>query len=111
MGKKISRRQFLIRTAGSFLTLLGLSSGGYLYSNQIEPRLLDITAMQISHPLIPKNFYGIKIVQFSDTHLGFQYNLNQLETLVNKINSLQPDIICFTGDLLDEPNKFFDIHR
>ncbi|WP_312472767.1 metallophosphoesterase [Neobacillus sp.] len=111
MKKKLTRRTLLKRTFGSFLTVLGLSSGGYLYANRIEPSLLDIKRQHIKHPLIPKSFNGINIIQFSDTHLGFQYNLDQFKKLVNKINNLKPDIILFTGDLMDEPNKFRDIHQ
>ena len=111
MAKKQTRRTFLRRSLGSVLTLLGLSSGGFLYANRIEPSLLDIQELQIKHPLIPKSFDGIKLVQFSDTHLGFQYNLHQFTKLVKKINSLQPDIILFTGDLMDEPNQYTEINR
>jgi uncharacterized protein len=111
MAKKQTRRIFLKRTIGSFLTVLGLSSGGYLYANRIEPSLLDIQELQIKHPLIPNSFDGIKMVQFSDTHLGFQYNLHQFNKLVEKINRLQPDIILFTGDLMDEPNRYTEINK
>ncbi|MEH7501704.1 metallophosphoesterase [Neobacillus drentensis] len=111
MYKKQTRRTFLKRTIGSFLTVLGLSSGGYLYANRIEPSLLDIQDLQIKHPLIPNSFDGIKMIQFSDTHLGFQYNLHQFNKLVEKINSLQPDIILFTGDLMDEPNQYTEINK
>jgi uncharacterized protein len=111
MAKKQTRRTFLKRTFGSFLTVLGLSSGGYLYANRIEPSLLDIQQHNIKHPLIPNSFNGIKMIQFSDTHLGFQYNLHQFNNLVEKINSLKPDIILFTGDLMDEPNQYTEINK
>jgi uncharacterized protein len=111
MTKNQTRRSFLKRTLGSFLTVLGLSSGGYLYANRIEPSLLDIQELQIKHPLIPNSFDGIKMIQFSDTHLGFQYNLHQFNQLVKKINSLKPDIILFTGDLMDEPNQYTEINK
>src|SRR4051794_3872231 len=111
MTKNQTRRSFLKRTLGSFLTFLGLSSGGYLYANRIEPSLLDIQELQIKHPLIPNSFDGIKMIQFSDTHLGFQYNLHQFNQLVKKINSLNPDIILFTGDLMDEPNQYTEINK
>jgi predicted MPP superfamily phosphohydrolase len=111
MAKKLTRRIFLKRTFGSFVTLLGLSSGGYFYANRIEPSLLHITEQQMKHTFIPKSFDGVKIIQFSDTHLGFQYNLNQFKKLVKKINDFQPDIIIFTGDLMDEPNKYTEINK
>jgi predicted MPP superfamily phosphohydrolase len=111
MPKKIKRRTFLKQAVGSLLTVLGLGSAGLFYANKIEPSLLDITEQQIRHPLIPKSFDGIKIVQFSDTHLGFHYNLRQLGKLMDKINILKPDLIFFTGDLMDEPNKYTEIHK
>ncbi|MEH7246324.1 metallophosphoesterase [Neobacillus niacini] len=111
MPKKMKRRTFLKSTIGTVLTVLGLGSGGYFYANRIEPSLLEINNIDIKHSLIPSSFTGVKIVQFSDTHLGFHYTLNQLEKLVNKINHLQPDLIFFTGDLLDEPNKYNEIKK
>jgi len=111
MAIKQTRRTFLKRSFGSILTLLGLGSTGFLYANQIEPSLLDIQELQMNHPLIPDSFDGIRLVQFSDTHLGFHYNLNQFKKLVNKINSFHPDIILFTGDLMDEPNHYTEINK
>jgi uncharacterized protein len=108
MPKKVTRRTLLKKIAGIFMTAIGLGSGGYFYAHKIEPEMLDIQRHKISHPLIPTSFNEIKIVQFSDTHLGFQYTLTQLKELMKKINSIRPDLIFFTGDLMDEPNKYTD---
>lgn len=106
MSKKMSRRKFIKKTIGSLLTLFAAGAGGYYYAREIEPRLLDINRYTIKHSLIPKSFNHFKIVQFSDTHLGFQYTIKQLDKLVDRINRLQPDMVFFTGDLMDEPNKY-----
>ncbi|WML43530.1 metallophosphoesterase [Neobacillus sp. PS3-40] len=111
MRKKMTRRRFLKGTFGALLTAFAAGSGGYVYAHQIEPTLLDIQSVQIKHSLIPNSFNGIKLVQFSDTHLGFQYDLNQLKKIVAKINAINPDIILFTGDLMDEPNKYREIDQ
>jgi predicted MPP superfamily phosphohydrolase len=111
MEKKITRRKFLTQAAGALITAVGIGAGGYTYANQIEPRMLDIVNLQMVHPLIPKSFDGITIAQFSDTHIGFQYSISEFANLVTKINALHPNIILFTGDLMDEPNKFPDIHQ
>ncbi|WP_077601022.1 metallophosphoesterase [Oceanobacillus sojae] len=102
----MNRRTFLKRSLGSLLTLLGLSGGTYFYAREIEPSLLTITEESINSPQIPAAFNQFKIVQFSDTHLGFHYEIEQLESLVSKINNLKPDIILFTGDLVDDPNNY-----
>ncbi|OIK05679.1 metallophosphoesterase [Bacillus sp. MUM 116] len=111
MQTKITRRFLLKRSFGAFLAIFGLGSGGYFYANQIEPALLDTNILEIKHPLIPKSFDGKRIIQFSDTHLGFQYNLHQFKKLITKINHLNPDLIIFTGDLMDEPNRYDKINN
>ncbi|WP_026583083.1 metallophosphoesterase [Bacillus sp. J33] len=111
MPKKVSRRSFLKRALSFAAAAFGLSAGGYYYSREIEPRLLDITTHKISNKTIPKAFDHVKIVQFSDTHLGFHYDLDQLEELIMKLNKQEPDIVFFTGDLMDEPNKYLEASR
>lgn len=55
---------------------------------------------------ITENFYGSKIVHFSDLHYGHTTDMKKVEDLVNKINYIKPDIVVFTGDLVD--NKISD---
>lgn len=50
---------------------------------------------------LPKSFYGLKIVQFSDLHYGHTTDIEDVRKLVKKINYLNPDIVVFTGDLID----------
>ncbi|WP_019152993.1 metallophosphoesterase [Robertmurraya massiliosenegalensis] len=111
MSKKVSRRSFIKRFLGTVLTAIGLSAGGYAYAGKIEPNLLKINKYRIPHPDFPAGFKSLKIVQFSDTHLGFQYTLQQLQELIVEINNQKPDILFFTGDLLDEPNKYGEFER
>ena len=51
---------------------------------------------------IPTGFDGMKIVQISDIHYGTTINETSLKKIVNKVNELKPDIIVFTGDLVDK---------
>ena len=73
MPSKISRRIFIKKILGSIISMLVAGTGGYYYAKEIEPKSLVITRHMISHPLIPQGFNQFKMVQFSDTHLGFQY--------------------------------------
>jgi predicted MPP superfamily phosphohydrolase len=111
MDKRLTRRTFFKTTFGALLTFVGLGSGGYVYAHNIEPALLEVTSIQIKHSLIPRSFDGKKIVQFSDTHLGFQYNLTQLKSIADKINGIEPDIVLFTGDLMDNPRQYKRIEQ
>lgn len=51
---------------------------------------------------IPRGFDGMKIVQISDIHYGTTVNEAKLKRIVNKVNELKPDIVAFTGDLVDK---------
>ncbi|MFT4415201.1 metallophosphoesterase [Fredinandcohnia humi] len=106
MSKKYSRRQFLKRTLATTSTTILASTLGYLYARYYEPRLIEVSIYNITHPLIPPTFHNKKIVQFSDTHIGHHFDLEQLNRVVDKINEQKPDLVFFTGDLMDEPNKY-----
>ncbi|GAA0494379.1 metallophosphoesterase [Salinibacillus aidingensis] len=105
-NQKISRRSFLKRFTYGLLGTLGLSGGTYYYSKYIEPSMLTIKEETIQSPRVPSSFNQFKILQFSDTHLGFHYDLTKLRDLVKKINDQTPDLVLFTGDLADDPNSY-----
>lgn len=46
-----------------------------------------------------------KILVFSDTNLGEDYNIEDLNKLVETINNQEADIVIFNGDLLSKDNK------
>ncbi len=53
-------------------------------------------------PLLPESFEGLRIVHISDTHLGsFNYRFHIFDRAVTIINELKPDLILFTGDLVN----------
>ncbi|MCC6082140.1 metallophosphoesterase, partial [Bacillus thuringiensis] len=74
----------------------------YYYATEIERKLVTVTWNEIEASAIPKEFNNKKILQFSDVHLGPEFTLKQLEHLVEKMNELHPDIVVFTGDLIDK---------
>lgn len=99
----MNRRSFLKRASGFILALMGMTGGTYYYSKEVEPSSLHIQKETIESAKLTNAFHNKKIVQFSDTHLGFNYSAKDLEKLVTKINKLSPDVIVFTGDLVDNP--------
>lgn len=50
----------------------------------------------------------VKVVQFTDTQLGDFYTIENLKKAVDKINSINPDIVVFTGDLIDNASTYED---
>ncbi|MFC2950267.1 metallophosphoesterase [Virgibacillus sediminis] len=103
---KLTRRSFIKKALGSLLALAGFGGGAYYYAREVEPYMLQVIEENISLANIPSAFEHFRIIQFTDTHIGFHYDLRQFQTLVKEINNLNPDLIVFTGDLVDEPNRY-----
>jgi predicted MPP superfamily phosphohydrolase len=95
--KKLSRRQFL-KKAG--FTVFGLGMMGTVYTS-VERFWYQTNEVHLKIKNLPEAFKGWKIVQFSDTHFGFHYGGESFRRVVRMINDLNPDILFFTGDLLD----------
>lgn len=50
---------------------------------------------------LPASFDGMRIVHISDLHLStFEDNPSKLDQFVELINATNPDLICFTGDIV-----------
>ncbi|TMV51003.1 metallophosphoesterase [Paenibacillus mesophilus] len=96
-----TRRVFLKQMAIAALGLAALPSAGFAYVRYAEPRWLEKKEVALKLERLPKEMNGMRVVQFSDVHLGFHYSSEHLSGLGAAINRLQPDMICFTGDLID----------
>lgn len=58
--------------------------------------------LHIKSKVIPEDFSGLRVVHISDLHLGsFNFRYHILERAVQLINQLEPDLILFTGDLVN----------
>lgn len=90
----------------SFIILFVLPLFIFFYSYYIEPNLLVVNRLELESESIDES---IKIVFFSDTHLGDFSLPNQLNRIVAKINAEDPDLVLFMGDLINySPNLAID---
>lgn len=69
-----------------------------------ENNFITITKITVESPKLPNAFDGYKIVHLSDLH-SKEFGKGQ-KNLVEKIEDAQPDLIVFTGDLVD--SRHFD---
>ncbi len=76
------------------------------YSRYVGTSGLVTKEYKIETNKIDDSFDGLKIVHFSDLHYKRIINRERLESVVEEINLINPDIVFFTGDLID---KDFDI--
>jgi uncharacterized protein len=91
-----TRRDFLKVTSQFGLFLLG----GTLYSTVIEPLWFDFENVVFKLPRLPKSFSGFRLAQISDIHAGEQWMPDQLDTVIDKLIDIKPDIIAITGDFV-----------
>ena len=110
-GEKISRSLFLSWTgmlmgAGLFGSLV------YGFSNKYRYQLRRV---QMAFEKLPSSFKGLKVVHISDIHSGSFTNKHAVKKGVEKIIKEKPDLILFTGDLVNdrstEMDNFMDVFK
>ena len=57
---------------------------------------------------LPEAFDGFKIVQFSDLHAGGLDDISEVKRGFNLINEQEPDLVLFTGDLVNSIQEEID---
>lgn len=102
--KKEKNKTFLIKILIFILSFLLI----LLCAIFIGTKGLNVKEYKIINQSLPKSYYGLKIVHFSDLHYGRTIKEKELINLVNKINLTKPDIVVFTGDLVDKDRILTD---
>lgn len=93
------RRLKWLITAGLILSsaVMGLFVTGMIrWVYDFKPQNLVISMDEL-----PASFDGLTIVQISDIHLGSWLTPARLAEAISMINSQKPDIIVFTGDMVN----------
>jgi uncharacterized protein len=100
-------------TRSAFLSWLGMAAGGtlfgtlvYGFSNKYNYTLKKI---QLAYANLPAGFRGLKIVHISDIHSGSFTDEKAVLRGIEKIQQLSPDIILFTGDLVNDRATEMDL--
>lgn len=63
---------------------------------------LRVEEVEICSDRLPAGFDGLRIVQLSDLHIGTMLRPErELRRIVDSVNALRPDLIVFTGDLVN----------
>ena len=89
-----------------FLSWLGLAAGSTLFGSLIygfsNKYNYTTKKVRISFENLPAGFEGMKIVHFSDVHAGSFTNKKAVEHGVQMIIDEQPDLVIFSGDLVND---------
>lgn len=94
----ISRSEFLMKSGILVAALPMLPLAWGVISTAYDYR---IRRQKLVLPNLPKAFHGLKIAQISDVHSGSFYNKKAVQGGVEMLLGEKPDMIFFTGDLVN----------
>ncbi len=70
-----------------------------IYNALREPEILNVTIPVETN--MPAEFENIKIAMISDVHVSGLVTRKRVERITTLVNSIDADIVCITGDLMD----------
>lgn len=102
LGRLLRRLFHLRRNYGNYLGVLAVLMLWHLlfYGSVVGVSRLRVHRVDLSFPDLPQAFDGYRIVQFSDAHVG-TIGETLLHHVADSIAAQRPDLICFTGDLVN----------
>lgn len=99
------RRQAL-KTGAAFLPLLALGSSGTGVAKSFDN--VQLPEIAFRYPGLPDSLDGFRVLHLSDLHLGYYFNLDDLEKLLINLESKQIDTVLITGDVADDLSQLTD---
>ncbi len=107
------RKSLLVPAMGLFFALFMFSVT--LYGVGIGRFNFSVEEIEIHFDHLPESFDGFRLVHFSDTHLGSFSQKTAVENGLRVISSLNPDLIVFTGDMVNnvahEAGKYVSVFQ
>jgi uncharacterized protein len=90
----------------AFLSWLGLAAGGTLFGTLVygfgNKYNYNLKRLALAFDNLPDAFKGLKIIHISDIHSGSFNDKAAVQRGVDKIMKEKPDLILFTGDLVND---------
>lgn len=109
-GEMISRSEFLSKTA---LIASAIPAGAFAYGIISGAHDYRVRRLTLKLPNLPASFDGIKIGQLSDIHSGSFWNKTAVKGGVEMLLNEKPDVVFFTGDLVNnetsEVREYIDV--
>lgn len=97
---KTKKKTFSFKTL--FLLFIICVATTLLWARYVSTRGLVVKEYAIKETTLNEDWDGLKIVHFTDLHYGSTIFLEELKNIVKEINKQNPDLIVFTGDLIEQ---------
>ena len=85
-------------------TAMAVATWGYTHGH----RRLRLTRVDVPIGTLPPALDGLRIVHVTDLHLGPTAHREALRDALDRVNGLDPDLVCVTGDIVDSPATDMD---
>ncbi len=101
-GEPITRSQFLTNAA---VIASAVPFGAMVYGVVSGAHDYRVRRVTVKLPNLPKSFDGLRIAQLSDIHSGSFFNKTAVKGGVEMVLNEKPDLIFFTGDLVNNESS------
>lgn len=98
-GVDMARRGFIVTAAAAMPAITVASAGAGVAASYGRTRFPNVP---LRYPGLPEALRGLRIMHFSDVHLGYFVGLDDLEATLIDAEAQRPDIVLVTGDLADD---------
>ncbi|MDE5874850.1 MAG: metallophosphoesterase [Muribaculaceae bacterium] len=108
---RLIRWVFKLKSKIRISHIVGIFVGIALFATMWEGvwftrRNIVVNRVTVDSPMVPSSFNGYRIAQISDIHVGTWGNdTTFISALVDSVNSLHPDLIVFTGDIVNRETR------
>nr|WP_260394203.1 metallophosphoesterase [Riemerella anatipestifer] len=104
--KRILSKSAFYPERRNFITLIGLGAAALFSASVIDGIIFGkyrhtLRQVRLKLKNLPKEFKGYKIIQISDVHSGSFSQPEKLRKAIELINSQTPDLVLFTGDMVN----------
>lgn len=97
-----SRKTFILGGAAVVSAILLVSIYGIVHARTLKVKEYDITIQKTCAE------QDLKIALIADLHMGYSIDHTYIEKMVERINAMEPDLICIAGDIFDNDYDALD---
>ena len=101
LGAPAAWRELL--TAGRSVSLALILASGLIVYSYLEAHQFRLARVELETAKLPAEVAELRIVQVSDVHLSRFIGHEELGKMLALVLEAAPDLVVFTGDLLDSP--------
>ncbi|MGD9488263.1 MAG: metallophosphoesterase [Calditrichaceae bacterium] len=95
-----AQRRLFLKSTAAVIPVLALGTSGSALAASFEN--VRFPKVKMKYANLPEELDGFKILHLSDLHLGYYFNLDDLENTLIRAEALKPDMILVTGDVADD---------